>query len=160
MEIPIQFQLPAGGNPKDVCIKAPLKFIWCQARDSATCCGDMILLAYVDDCIIIFPKDKNIDDVINLLMMPCKDTRTFDGRVSDLGLKGNIKTKDLLLPALLSKILYTWSSIQSRLLEDKGIILKPDVNMDDPTTAWLLKIWLCNTLLLWLSHYMEIQVTN
>eukprot|EP00978_Attheya_sp_CCMP212_P007481 scaffold17327_cov67-Attheya_sp.AAC.5 len=59
--------------------------------------GSMILLAYVDDCIIISPDDKDIDDIIQLMKVPCKGTRAFDvtdeGQLSDyLGVK--IERKD------------------------------------------------------------------
>eukprot|EP00978_Attheya_sp_CCMP212_P011298 scaffold27851_cov51-Attheya_sp.AAC.1 len=57
----------------------------------------MILLAYVADCIIISPDDKDINDIIQLMKVPCKGTRTFDvtdkGQLSDyLGVK--IERKD------------------------------------------------------------------
>eukprot|EP00978_Attheya_sp_CCMP212_P035308 scaffold152839_cov109-Attheya_sp.AAC.1 len=115
MEIPRGFQLPAGENSKDYALKLRRNLygakqasrVWAQyltkgliargfVQSKIDECvyyrGDMILLAYVDDCIILSPNDQDIDDVIKLMKEPCKDTRAFDvtdeGQLSDyLGVK-------------------------------------------------------------------------
>ena len=120
MEIPRGFQLPAGGNPKDYALKLRRNLygakqasrVWAQyltkgliargfVQSKIDECvyyrGDMILLAYVDDCIIISPNNDDIDDIIKLMKVPCKGTRAFDvtdeGQLSDyLGVK--IERKD------------------------------------------------------------------
>jgi hypothetical protein len=115
MEIPRGFQLPSGESPKDYALKLKRNLygakqasrVWAQhltkglvargfIQSKVDECvyyrGSMILLAYVDDCIIISPSDDDIDDIIEALKQPTADTRAFDltdeGELSDyLGVK-------------------------------------------------------------------------
>ena len=115
MEIPRGFQLPTGQNPKEYALKLKRNLygakqasrVWAQhltkgliargfTQSKVDECvyyrGSMILLAYVDDCIIISPSDDDIDEVIESLKQPTADTRAFDmtdeGELSDyLGVK-------------------------------------------------------------------------
>eukprot|EP00978_Attheya_sp_CCMP212_P036392 scaffold164691_cov35-Attheya_sp.AAC.2 len=115
MEIPRGFKLPAGKNAKDYALKLRRNLygsrqasrVWSQylakgliargfVQSKIDECvfyrGKLILMVYVDDCILMSPDNQDINDVIKLLQETVKGTRPFDvtdeGDISDyLGVK-------------------------------------------------------------------------
>jgi hypothetical protein len=115
MEIPRGFKLPRGQNPKDYTLKLRRNLygskqasrVWSQylakglkargfVQSGIDECvfyrGKLILMVYVDDCILMSPDNQDIDDVIELLKKSIGGARPFDvtdeGDISDyLGVK-------------------------------------------------------------------------
>jgi hypothetical protein len=149
MEIPRGFDLPTGENPKDYALKLKRNlygarqasrvwakyltkgliargFVQSKVDECVYYRGNMILLAYVDDCIIISPNDDDIDEIIAMLKEPTKHTRAFDvtdeGQLSDyLGVK--IERRDD------GTILLTQPHLIDQIISDLG--LKPNTKTKD-----------------------------
>ena len=115
MEIPRGFKLPRGKNPKEYALKLRRNLygsrqasrVWSQyltkglkargfVQSTIDECvfyrGKLILMIYVDDCILMSPNNQDIDDVISLLQKSVGGTRPFnitdEGDIADyLGVK-------------------------------------------------------------------------